>query len=301
MSREDLNASLQLKCATHTCVLASAGGFRYLSEMKRLSLPAGYYQQFNADYTRDVPGEGFGGWRTAPLELAWEHTAVVCMHAWNIVPYAQDPTGYHECEYLPRADAISKNILPGLLSAVRQSGFNLFHVVGRSGYFEELPGYKKALALAGGDPAPLLRVEPDPVLQKLQRFRYENVWPGQPNIARYEAGFGKTDFHPGARPVGDEGVAANGHQLAALCRAANVNHLIYCGFAIGACLLGSPGGMLDMQRRGTMCSVLKEATTAVENKETARQELVKQVELWRVALSFGFVLNVDDFVTALRA
>ena len=268
--------------------------------MRVLSLPASYYQQFNADYQLSVPGEGYGGWKTAALDLAWDQTAVVCMHAWNIVPYDQDPTGYHECEYLPRADAISKNILPGLLSTVRQSGFKLLHVVGRSGYYEELPGYQRAVALAGPDHATLLRVEAAPELQKLQRFRYENVWPGQPNIARYEAGFGKTDFHPTARPIGDEGVAANGHQLAALCREAGVNHLIYTGFAIGACLLSSPGGMLDMQRRGALCSVLREATTAVENKETARQELVKQMELWRVALNFGFVFSLNDFTTALQ-
>ena len=265
-----------------------------------LSLPARYYQQFNADYDLAVPGEGYGGWQTAKLDFAWERTAVVCMHAWNIEPYAKDPTGYHECEYLPRADAISNNVLPGLLCAIRQSGFKLFHVVGRSGYYEELPGYKQAVALAGPDNSVVLRVEPDPTLDQLRRFRYENVWPGTPNIARYEAGFGKTDFHPQARPVGDEGVAANGHQLAALCRAAGVNHLIYTGFAIGACLLSSPGGMLDMQRRGALCSVLQEATTAVESKETARQELVKQMELWRVALSFGFVFSVNDFVAALR-
>lgn len=274
--------------------LATAEAIEYACSVKKLTLPARYYQQFNADYTRDVPGEGYGGWQTQTLDFDRNKTAVVCMHAWNI----DDPTGTPECEYVPRADAISKTILPELFTAVRQGGFRLFHVVGRSGYYEHLPGYKRAVALAGPDNLMLIRLEGDPVLQ---RFRYENVWPGKPNIARYEGGFGKTDFHPGAQPVGDEGVAANGHQLAALCRDAGVNHLIYTGFAIGACLLSSPGGMLDMQRRGALCSVLEEATTAVENKETARQELVKQVELWRVALSFGFVFSVKDFLAALRA
>lgn len=273
-------------------VLATAGGIRYPCSVKQLTLPASYYQQFNADYTRDVPGESYGGWQTKALDFNWEKTAVVSMHAWNI----ENSTGIPECEYVPRADAISKTVLPELFAAIRGSGFKLFHVVGRSGYYENLPGYKHAVALAGPEPAPVARLDGD---AELARFRYENVWPGKPNIARYEAGFGKTDFHPSARPVGDEGIAANGHQLAALCRDTGVNHLIYTGFAIGACLLSSPGGMLDMQWRGALCSVLKEATTAVENKETARQELVKQVELWRVALSFGFVFSVKDFLAAI--
>ncbi|MCG3148675.1 MAG: hypothetical protein PCFJNLEI_02120 [Verrucomicrobiae bacterium] len=260
--------------------------------MKKLTLPASYYQQFNADYSLAVPGEGYGGWQTKTMDFAWEKTAVVVMHAWNI----DDPTGIPECEYIPRAAVIAKKVLPGLLRAVRESGFKLFHVVGRSGYYESLPGYQRAVALAGPEPAPVWRLDSD---AELARFRYENVWPGKPNIARYEAKFGKTDFHPAARPVGDEGVAANGHQLAALCREAGVNHLIYCGFAIGACLLVAPGGMLDMQRRGALCSVLRDATTAVENRETARQELVKQIELWRVALYFGFVFRTEDLCQEL--
>jgi hypothetical protein len=78
-----------------------------------------------------------------------------------------------------------------------------------------------------------------------------------------------------------------------------VNHLIYAGFAINWCLLMSPGSMLEMSQRGIMCSVLRQAVTAVENKETARHEVAKEIGLWRVALAFGFVFNVHDFVSAI--
>ena len=56
-----------------------------------------------------------------------------------------------------------------------------------------------------------------------------------------------------------------------------------------------------MSRRGVMCSAFRQAVTAVENKETARQELNKELALWRVALAFGFVFDVDDFVDGLKA
>jgi hypothetical protein len=61
----------------------------------------------------------------------------------------------------------------------------------------------------------------------------------------------------------------------------------------------SPGGMLEMSRRGILCSALRQAVTAVENKETARRELAKELGLWRVALAFGFVFDVDDFISAI--
>ena len=31
--------------------------------MKPVKLPASYYQQFDADFTREVPGEGYAGWK----------------------------------------------------------------------------------------------------------------------------------------------------------------------------------------------------------------------------------------------
>lgn len=42
--------------------------------MRALTLTAHYYQQFDADLQRDVPGEGYGGWQQAPLTLDLDHT-----------------------------------------------------------------------------------------------------------------------------------------------------------------------------------------------------------------------------------
>ena len=114
------------------------------------------------------------------------------------------------------------------------------------------------------------------------------------------AGFARHRLPPRGPPVGDEGVAESTAQLFALCRAAGVNHLVYAGFAMNWCLLMSPGGMLDMSRRGVLCSAFRQAVTAVENRESARSEGHKEEGLWRVSLAFGFVFDVDDFVAALE-
>lgn len=267
--------------------------------MNTIQLPANYYQQFDADYSLDVPGEGYGGWKRAEVEISAEHTAVVVMHAWDCGTYEEFPGWYRSVEYIPRSQEICRTVFPGLLSAVRESPLPLFHVVGGGSYYKELPGYRKAVELAGPEPHGPPSVEPDPVLDELRKFKQENVLIGPRNRDDVSRGFEKVGFPTEAKPVGDEGVAENAHQLFALCKDAGVNHLIYAGFAINWCLLLSPGGMADLSKRGVMCSALRQAVTAVENKETARQELCKEIGLWRVALAFGFVFDVDDFVGAL--
>lgn len=269
--------------------------------MHPIRLPTHYYQQFDADFARDVPAEGYGGWQQADLELAPDHTAVVVMHAWDRGTREQYPGWHRAVEYIPRADAICREVFPPLLSAVRASPLKLYHVVSSGGtYFRDYPGYQRAVALAGAPPPPAPPVEPDPVAQRLRQFRAERVFPGQHNATDVARGTARLDFAPQAIPQGDEGIAENAHQLLALCRADGVNHLIYAGFAINWCLLMSPGGMLDMSRCGLLCSVLRQAVTAVENKETARAELGKQLALWRVAIAFGFVYDVADLIAALQ-
>jgi hypothetical protein len=183
---------------------------------------------------------------------------------------------------------------------VRASDWPVFHVVGGGDYYKDLPGYQRAKSLAAETERVFPKVDGDPVKRRLQDFRAEHVFTGKHNAPDIERGFAQLDFPEQARPVGGEGVAENGAQLHALCREAGVNHLVYCGFAINWCLLLSPGGMADMQRYGCMCSAIRDATTAVENKESAPMEWAKEIALWRVALAFGFVFDSPDIIAALK-
>lgn len=264
-----------------------------------ITLPTWYYQHHDADYSLDVPEEGFGGWKRDELELSTAHTAVVVMHAWDTGTFEEFPGWWRVVPYIPRAEEICRTVFPGLLAAVRRSPLPLFHVVGGGAYYQELPGYKRAVALApppaqGGE-----RVESDPVLDRILAHKARHGYPAPHNVPDINRGFARVDFPEEARPVGEEGVAEDGPQLLALCKAHGINHLIYAGFAINWCLLLSPGGMAEMQKYGVTCSALRQATTAVENKESARREWCKELGLWRVALAFGFVYDVDDFVAAL--
>lgn len=266
--------------------------------MDIIKIRADYYQQFDTDFNLDVPGEGYGGWKSAEIDISPEHTALVVMHAWDSGTPDEYPGWHRTVEYLPRASKICKTIFPKLLKALRASNMRLIHVVSGN-YYQNSPGYLKTVELAGPEPERPEKIEPDPSLKRLWEFHNKNVFVGEHNEADVSRGLAEMGFPFEARPLADEYIAENSHQLFTICKAHGINHLIYTGFAINWCLLLSPGGMADMSRKGIMCSAIRQAVTAVENKETAREELCKQIALWRVALAFGFVFDVDDFISAL--
>ncbi|MDA0836431.1 MAG: hypothetical protein O3B01_04710 [Planctomycetota bacterium] len=268
--------------------------------MNTKTLAANYYQQFDADYDLDVPGEGYGGWKKADLEFPLDRMAVVMMHAWDGGTPEEFPGWYRSVEYIPRAAEIGQTVFPTLLDSVRQSSVPLFHVVGGGNYYKDCPGYKRAAELAGPEPEKPSRMDSDDITSNLRRFKSARSFVGAHNQEDVNRGFEAVDFMPGTIPLESEGVAENAHQLFALCRESNINHLVYTGFAINWCLLLSPGGMADMTKHGVMCSAIRQAVTAVENKETSRNEICKEVALWRVALAFGFVFDLNDFLAGIK-
>jgi hypothetical protein len=267
--------------------------------MGTIHLPTNYYQQFDVDFDRDVPGEGFGGWKKANLTLNLERTAVVVMHAWNCGTQEQFPGWHRTVEYLLRSYDICEKVFPELLTAVRSSPLKLIHVVSSGDYSSHYPGYRLVKELAGATPG-IERAEADEVLKELGAFRAANVFPGSHNQPDITRGRTMMKFAREAEPAGNELIAETSHELFRLCQHFGINHLIYTGFAINGCLWTSPGGMYDMMRHGVMCSAIRQAVAAIENKETARGERAKEIALWQVALLYGFVYDSDDFITALR-
>jgi len=284
------------------CVLTApvTGDHEESTMQEPLRIPAEYYQHMDANYDLPVPEEGFGGWKKETLEFSRTHTAVVVMHAWDHGTYEEFPGWWRVVPYIPRSKAILRDVFPPLLKAVRASDLPLFHVAAGGDYYKDLPGHKHAIEVAASSLSEYEKAQEDPIRERLYAFRQEHAYPGLHNLKDIERGFARVDFPDEARPEAGEGIAENGQQLFGLCKEKGINHLIYCGFAINWCLLLSPGGMAEMQKYGVMCSAIRQATTAVESKESAPRELCKEFGLWRVSLSFGFVFDVDDFVAALE-
>lgn len=275
--------------------------------MTFLKVAAQYYKQHDADLEKDIPGRGYDGWTTRMLDVPLERTALVSMHAWNPGLVDEIPAGvgspyagwFRFVEYLSRAVPITQNVFPPVLKAAREASMTVIHVGSTEAYTGEYEGYQAAKDLAGPEPDLLEGAVDDPLKTQWQAERSVQMT-GKKNGEEIKAGQQFLDFPPQAMPEAGEPVVINSHQLNAVCREKGIWHLVYIGFAINWCLLASPGGMIDMRRMGYVCSTIRQATTAVENRETCTDEIAKEVALWRVALMFGYVFDVDPFVSGLQ-
>lgn len=268
--------------------------------LETIRIPTSYYQNFDADLDAAVPEESFGGWKKANLDFPKRRTALVVMHAWDMGTKEKYPGWWRAAPWARRASVILENVFPGLLNSVRMSGIRVFHVASAgNGYYERYAGYQVTKALCRPLDVQMEKIPSDPITDKILKFRSENVFVGSRNEDDVKTGFAGLDFPTNAKPLENEPIAVDSHQLLALCKKYDINHLIYCGFCINWCLLLSPGGMADMNQHGIICSAIRDAVCAVENKETAATELAKEIALWRVALAYGFVFDSRDITSSV--
>lgn len=266
-----------------------------------LKLSASIYRNPAAGWPGSPPPARDGlGWVRVPVELPLAETALVSMHAWSSPDPGQVPPGRRIEEYVPRARRILETVFPPLLSAAREAGMAVLHVVGGGDYYRGLPAYQRSVSLAGADPEFTGEAPHSDSNIRLRALKARWLRPN-PEAAEPppDDGF-RLDFAPQAVPLPGEGIAENGAQLSALCRERGLCHLVYIGFAINWCLLTSAGGMRDMARRWYLCSAIRDATTAVENADSAATEAHKEEGLWRVATGYGFVFDAEPFIAALR-
>jgi len=265
-----------------------------------------YYQHHDADHSLDVPAEAYGGWKTGEVDIDLSRTALVVMHAWDPGTLETHAAWWRTVEYLPRAKKILEEVFPPLLAAVRNSTMKVFHVwSGREKcYTSSIEhraldiGHRTLDIDVRGTPSQTRSPIPDP--RSLTTWRSDHVFVGRHNLDEVNRCLDDLDIAPQAMPNPGEDIAINGEQLHTLCLEHGIDHLIYIGFAINWCLLMSPGGMVDMSRYGIICSTIPEAVTAVENKETAREEREKQQALWRVSLEFGFVFPLRESLAVIN-
>ena len=266
-----------------------------------IEVPTMYYQQFGADPSLgDDAALTYGGWKKTNLPINADKTAIVVMHAAYVGEAETAPEQFQYCEYVPRSYRLAKENFPAVLDAARAAGIKIYHVTFGTGYFEEMPGYIETQALgAEANYSPRTKATGDDIISELYNFKDNNVTPG-PNawdgiIAAREK---YLNFLPEAMPQGNEPICTTSNELAEVAVRDEINHLIYMGFAVDACLLSSEGGMLGMQQRGFMCSAIKDCVTAVENRESTPSKHHTDTALWRVSTGFGFVYEGKDLVDA---
>jgi nicotinamidase-related amidase len=271
-----------------------------------MRLTAHFYRYYDADLTAEVPADALLGWDTKTLEVPQNESALACMHFWNFglderLPYAPDAPWagwYRVQEYFSRAIPITRDVMPPLLRAARAHGLGVIHV-GSGSHILKYPGFAMARDLAGDDPPRPEGAPSSTARDAWFKERNRDLYgPHNPPNVTYD--FAPVDFPPQVKPLDSEPIVVSTHQLNAVCRQRGIWHLIYCGFCVNSCIEDSPGGMVDMRRLGYACSILRDATTAAEYRETARHELCKQVAFCKVSLGSGYVFDSADLIAALE-
>ncbi len=276
-------------------------------QKRMLKLKGEYYRHYPFDFSKGKIGAvGYKGWgESVNIEVPAEETALIAMHIWNIgfhpnLPFSSEGKAgpvMEMLEWASRSIPIIKTEIPPILKAAREAKIPVIHVASDEHYAKKYPGYQRTLDITGNEPPGLPRAPrhdeikpPDDVKDNLlfgEKFK-ESLQYYTPNF----------DFPDLAKPLDSEYVAFTTHQLNEVLRKQGIWNLIYIGFAINWCLWFSPCGMVDMSRLGYRCSCIKEAVTAVENKESAVGELNKREALWRTSLMFGYVHSAGDFMRA---
>ena len=264
-----------------------------------VQVPAYYYSQRGIDISLPHPGLGIKGWGKTDIPIDPKRTAVLVMHCWDPLPYEQFPEAYEIVEYLSRANKIYEERLMPFLEEVRRSGMRVIHVaLGFEPELQKFAGYHRIQKKY--PPAKYETIQCSPEHEQLRyRRRLLNLAGDKEFYDRIEETYGHYTF--AIKPLDHEDVVCRDNQLFGICRDEGIDHLIYTGFAVNACLVSSPCGYIDMTRHGIMCSIVGDLTTAVECKETCEEQLHRQVGLWQYAVWGGFVFLADDLKKTLLA
>ena len=290
------------------CVAATAQTADSEQTRRTISVPWHIYRHFPADFSRwDEAAAGFRGWEAEVRELDLDRCCLVLMHfpvqgltpemEWG--PDSQKPGALGTVEWVPRTMNVVTFRMPRLVKTAREAGLLIAHVGGAPG---KGPVWEKSLAEAGDPPPP----DPDAIPQDKQRWaqhRRDVFDLPRDNRAPLEVKPPQIvglDRYNILEPQPEDICAAYSWQLHRLLKNRDVDHVIYCGWALNWCLWFSPGGMTDMSRKGYLCSAVRGGCVAIENRESAVGEKNLEYAYWKTSTMFGYVFDLHELTTALR-
>jgi len=258
-------------------------------------IPAYYYAQQGADNRLPHPGLGFGGWGKTEIEIDWNHTAIIVMHAWDV---PKSDAISRVVEYMGRADKIMQDGLIPFVQWVREKGLRLIHIGGGfEAVLDTIPSYQRVARKYPRKDYPAISCSE---FQMKQRQRHWELTGGADRIKDAELENCYPRYRFAIEPLEHEDMAVSTNQLVALCKEYQIEHLIYTGFAVNACLTMSPCGFVDMHHHGLMCSVVGDLTTAVENKESCAEQTHLRYGLWQFAVQSGYVFLSEEIKESLE-
>ena len=102
------------------------------------------------------------------------------------------------------------------------------------------------------------------------------------------------------KPAEGDVVVATGMQLHRVLKSEGILHLLYAGFATNSCILLRDYGMIDMRRRGYNTMLLRDCTTAIENKATLAEKAMTTYAVMDIERSSATATSAA-FIKACRS
>jgi len=273
-----------------------------------IQLPWGIYRHFPADFSRwNEAAAGFKGWDSEVRELDLSRTCLVLMHlpetgltpGTEFGPDSRSPNALGTIEWIPRTMQLVAFRLPPLVKAARDAGLLVAHVAGGDGIG---PVWEACLKEAGEAPPP----DPDTIVQDQERWaqHMRDVF-DLPREAQSQTTYPLPDVDFTSawdvlQPKSGDICASQSWQLARLLKNRDIDHILYCGWALNWCLWFSPGGMCDMNRKGFLCSAVRGGCVAIENKGSAVGEGNLEYAYWKTSTMFGYIFDLHGLTHALR-
>ena len=198
-------------------------------------------------------------------ELDWQiplpQAALVSLDVWNY-HFARDT--------LQRIEDITVNKLAPLVGLCRAAGLQIIHAPGPP-LARQHPNWTN-LVREDERPQPAYPGSPAwPPREFIQKSGAHAQYARLHEPQEAERNNHRTtlrDFHPAARPVGDEAVVETGEELHRLCAQRGILFLFYVGFNTNACIVMRDYGTLEMRKRGYDVVLVRDCTTGMETHET---------------------------------
>lgn len=273
-------------------------------------LPWHIYRHYPADYSRwREAAVGFRGWSSDTRELDLSRTCLALMHlpdtglrpGTEFGPDCPSPNELGTVEWVPRTMDVVTFRLPPLVAAARAAGLQVAHVGVYGGIYLQGPIWERCVKEAGDPPPP----DQDVIVRDAERLArhtrdvFDLPRPENPQaVLQPPADFA---LPKELWPQGDDIIAQYPWQLHRLLKSRDIDHIVYCGWALNWCLWFAQCGMVDMDRKGYMCSAVRGGCVAIENAESTVGERNLEYAYWKTSTMFGYVFDLHELTVALRA
>lgn len=272
----------------------------------KIKLPWHMYRHYPADFARwREAAAGFLGWDSEVRDLDLSKTCLAMMHFpdtgltpdTEFGPDCPNPNALGTIEWVPRTMDVVQFRMPALVTAARAAGLQVAHVGVGGPPYTEGPIWDKCVAEAGSPPPPDEDcIAKDPKLVTRHMRDVFDLYRPQPQ----EVPPHTFSLPAELLPQGDDIIAQYPWQLHRLLKNRGRNHILYTGWALNWCLWFSPCGMSDMDRKGYVCSAVRGACVAIENRESAVGEKNLEYAYWKTSTMWGYIFEYHELVHALR-